>query len=161
MSETVNQGNSNIESGADESRVFTQAEVDAIIGDRLKRDRAKYADYEELKAKAGRLDAIEEAAKSELQKATEKAAALQNELDGLRRQEELRELRASVAAELGVPAALLTAEDEESMRKQAEGIIQFAKPGKYPNVKDGGEPRRATTKTSTRQQFADWFNSQS
>lgn len=157
MSETVNQG---MDGAADENRTFTQAEVDAIIGDRLKRDRAKYADYEELKEKAGRLDAIEEAAKSELQKATEKAAALQTELDGLKRSEQIREMRDRVAAELGVPAALITAEDEDAARKQAEGILDFAKPGKYPSVKDGGEPRRATGKTTTRQQFADWFNSQ-
>ena len=30
---------------AEPERTFTQAEMDAIIGDRLKRERAKYADY--------------------------------------------------------------------------------------------------------------------
>ena len=32
-----------------EERTFTQSELDAIVADRLKRDRAKYADYEQLK----------------------------------------------------------------------------------------------------------------
>ena len=46
-------------------RTFTQAEVDAIVGDRLKRDRAKYSDYDDLKAKAAKFDELEEANKSE------------------------------------------------------------------------------------------------
>ena len=38
---TVEQGN--------EERTFTQAELDAIVSDRLKRERMKTADYEQLK----------------------------------------------------------------------------------------------------------------
>ena len=40
-------------------RTFTQAEMDAIISDRLKRERAKYADYNELQAKAAKFDEAE------------------------------------------------------------------------------------------------------
>lgn len=47
--------------------------MDAIIGDRLARERAKYADYSELKQKAEAYDQAEELSKSELQKATERA----------------------------------------------------------------------------------------
>ena len=46
--------------GAPAERTFTQAEMDAIIGDRLKRERAKYADYEDVKAKAQQFDAAQE-----------------------------------------------------------------------------------------------------
>ena len=56
---------------AEPERTFTQAEMDAIIGDRLKRERAKYADYNELAKKAKAFDEAEEAGKSELQKAVE------------------------------------------------------------------------------------------
>ena len=52
---------------------FTQADIDRIINKRF----AKYADYDELKAKAERLDEIEEANKTELQKVTERADRLQ------------------------------------------------------------------------------------
>lgn len=138
-----------------ETRTFTQEEVDAIVGDRLKRERAKYAGYEDYKAKAERLDAIEEANKSELERATERVTALQTELDGIKRSNALREMRGRVATETGVPASLLTAETEDDARKQAEDIIAFARPS-YPSVRDGGEVRNAG-KSTTRQQFADWF----
>lgn len=156
MSETVKQENI-VETPVDETRTFTQAEVDSIIKDRLKREQSKYADYEALKEKAGRLDAIEEANKTELQKATEKVTALQTELAGLKKANELSEMRERVASETGVPVTLLTAETEEEARKQAEKIIDFARPA-YPTVKDGGE-MRTSARTTTRQQFADWFNS--
>ena len=40
-----------------EERTFTQAELNAIVADRLARERAKYADYDKLKDKAGKADA--------------------------------------------------------------------------------------------------------
>lgn len=57
---------------------FSQEQVDAIIADRLKRESQKYSDYEDLKAKAAKVDAAEEASKSELQKANEAKAAAEN-----------------------------------------------------------------------------------
>ena len=53
--------------------IETQEDLDIIVGERLKREREKYADYEALKEKAAKYDQAEEASKSELQKATEKA----------------------------------------------------------------------------------------
>ena len=103
-------------------KTFTQAELDAIVADRLARERAKYPDYESIKAKAEKYDAAEEAGKSELQKANERAAALKTELDGLKKANQLRELRASVAKEKGVPEALLTGETEEACKAQADAI---------------------------------------
>ncbi len=154
MSETVNQV---IEDTALEpsEKTFTQAEVDAIVGDRLKRERAKYEGFDDFKAKAAKYDEIEEASKTELQKANERATALQTELDNLKKAEAIRTIRESIAAETGVPASLITAEDEESARKQAEQIIEFARPAGYPDVQDGGEVRSG--KSTTRQQFANWF----
>lgn len=122
-------------------RTFTQEEMDAIIGDRLKRERAKYSDYEDLKAKATAYDAAEEANKSDLQKANEKAEALQAQLDALTKANQERELRDRISAETGVPASLLRGSNEEDLRAQAEGIKGFASASKasYPNVKDSGE----------------------
>ena len=84
MEETVKQETKTEEV---ETKTFTQDEVNRIIGERVARAEGKYSDYEELKAKAAKLDEIEEANKSELEKATEKANALQAELDGLSRTE--------------------------------------------------------------------------
>lgn len=122
-------------------RTFTQEEMDAIIGDRLKRERAKYSDYEDLKAKATAYDAAEEANKSDLQKANEKAEALQAQLDALTKANQERELRDKISAETGVPASLLRGSSEEDLRAQAEGIKGFVSASKasYPTVRDGGE----------------------
>ena len=40
--------------------------MNAIIADRLSREKSKYADYDELKAKALKFNEAEEASKSEL-----------------------------------------------------------------------------------------------
>lgn len=136
-------------------RTFTQSELDAIVRDRLARERGKYADYEELKSKATKFDEAEEASKSELQKATEKANALEAQLTALTKEKETNELRSKIAVELGVPAGLLTADTEEELRKQAEGILAFAKPTEYPSVRDAGEVTK-TAGMSTKQQFAKW-----
>ena len=141
--------------GGTEPKTFTQEEVNRIVQNRV----AKYADYEDLKAKAAKLDEIEEANKSELQKATEKAASLQAELDGMKQAETIRAMRETVAKETGVPANLLTGGTEDECKAQAEAIKAYAKPGAYPNVKDGGEPQN-NKGTATRDQFAAWLNNQ-
>lgn len=143
-----------------EERTFTQAEVDAIVGDRLKRERTKFADYDALKEKASKFDEIEEANKTELQRATEKAEALQIELDSIKKANDIRDMRTKVSAETGVPVTLITAENEADARKQAEEIVAFARPNNYPTVKDAGETRSSSGKQTTRDKFSEWFNSQ-
>lgn len=49
-------------------KVLTQADVDRIVQERLTRERQKFADYEDLKSKASKLDELEQANKSELEK---------------------------------------------------------------------------------------------
>lgn len=147
--ETVNQEQA--------TKTFTQSELDAIISDRLKRERDKYADYETLKEKATRFDEIEEESKTELQKAHEKAEKLESELTQLRKAEEIRTIREKVATEHGIPTNLLTGETEETCIEQAKALIEFKGQAAYPTVKDGGEVQN-TIKGTTRQQFADWAN---
>ena len=138
---------------------FTQADLDRIVKDRLTREREKYGDYDALKAKADKFDEIEEASKTELQKATEKAKALQDELDAFKKAESLRTMREKVAHDTGIPVNLLTAESEDACKEQAKQILEFSRPSGYPQVKDGGEVR-TTGKKSTRDSFAEWFNNQ-
>lgn len=140
-----------------EERTFTQAELNAIIQKRLGEVTAKYGNYEELKEKAQKFDEIEDRAKTELQKATERADALQKELDGMKRADSVRKIREEVSRETGVPANLLNGETKEDCEAQAKAILSFAKPGAYPKVKDGGEVR-PTGSGKTRDQFANWFN---
>ena len=76
--ETVNQEQIATQEQATE-KTFTQAELDAVLAERLQRERSKYADYASLKQKAEAYDQSVEANKTELQKATDRAEALQAE----------------------------------------------------------------------------------
>ena len=128
-----------------EEKTFTQAEVNKIVSERLQREAAKYSDYDALKAKAGEAAAT-----------AERANALQTELDGMKAAEALRVMREKVAKETGIPSSLLTEETEEACTAQANAIKAFARPT-YPTIRDGGEVINVG-KPSTKQQFADWFN---
>lgn len=139
------------------AKTFTQEEVNRIVEERIHRERSKYADYDTLREKATKFDEAEEASKSELQKATERADKLQAQLDSYQKAEELRKIHEEVAKSTGVPAHLLTGETKEDCEAQAKAIMSFAKPEAFPAVKDGGEVR-VTGTGKTRDQFADWFN---
>ena len=118
MNETVNQEMNGTAAAQQEPRTFTQDEVDAIVADRLTRERAKYADYDDLKAQAGKTD------------------ALQQQLDAIAADKARREMKQKVSDATGVPVELLTGETEEACTAQAQAIRAYANP--YPNVKDGG-----------------------
>ena len=131
---------------AEAERTFTQAEMDAIIGDRLKRERAKaaekYANYDELLQKASAFDEMQEASKSELQKAVEERDKLKAELDKMQAERERAELVARVAAEKGVDAALLA---RMSGDVEANAEFLMARP-KYEAVHDAGETKAPEVK---------------
>ena len=154
--ETVNQETQN---ATEEQKTFTQEEVNGIVAERLNRDRQKYADYETLKQKADEFDKMQEANKSELQKATERADGLEKELNALKKANEVQSVRQKVSAETGVPVDLLTGETEEDCKAQADAINAYATPTGYPKVKDGGEVSK-TMQPTTRALFSEWFKNQ-
>lgn len=156
MEETVNQGKNENTAGGQE-KTFTQAELDRIVAERLGRERAKYEGFEDFKAKAEKYDQLQEASKSDLQKAQEESADWKTKYEALNREITARNIRDKISSETGVPADCLTGETEEACKAQADAILKFRgdKP-KYPDLRDGGEPRH-TTGGKTRDQFADWL----
>lgn len=144
----------NVTTTAEESKTFTQDEVNAIVVKRLAQEKAKYEDYEAIKAKAAEFDKLEEANKSELQKASERVASLEAQLETMKKSEEIRTIRDKVSQETGVPVGLLTGETEEACNEQASAIKAYATPT-YPTVRDAGEVHGAA-KVDTRTQFAQW-----
>lgn len=136
--------------GADAGRTFTQAELNTIIQKRIAQVEGKYSDYNDLKDKALKYDAAEEAAKTDLQKAQDQAKSYKQKYEELVAQNAVRDIRVKVSTEMGVPVDLLTASTEEDCKKQAASILAFA--GKnpsdgYPSIKDGGESRPAGAST--------------
>ena len=91
----------------------------------------------------------------DLKKAQDQAAKLEKELNDLKTSNQIRDMRANVAKEKGIPADLLTGDTEEACKAQADGILAFAKPNGYPKLPDGGEPSGAPG-GAARDKFAAW-----
>lgn len=92
----------------------------------------------DLETAQKRIQELEKAG-TDLQAAKERATALETELNGLKDANRIRDIRAAVAKETGVPMELLTADSEDACKAQAKGIMDYAKGGNYPDVRDGGE----------------------
>lgn len=107
------------ESGKEETKptTFTQADVDRIVADRLKRERettkTKYADYDALKAKAAEGKTVEDRM-SEVEKRASDAEA--------------RALRSEIASEHGISKEdrdlFLTGTDEATLTAQAKRLAE-------------------------------------
>lgn len=133
--------------------INTQDEFNARLSHRLERERAKFSDYDDLKAKAAQLDAIEEANKSELEKANERADQAERDRD----QQRVESLRWRVAAKHGITDAdadlFLTGTDEETLTRQAERLAARETAGSIaPNV--GGQITNTQTGDWLRDQFS-------
>ncbi|HML52413.1 MAG TPA: hypothetical protein PKD84_13535 [Propionicimonas sp.] len=96
-----------------EPRTFTQAELDQMVEKRF----AKYRDYDDLKAKADEYDKAQEAAKSELQKATERAAKA--EADALIAKRE------AFAATKGVLPSMVSGSTPEEWEASATAALEW------------------------------------
>lgn len=105
-----------------ENEGFTQADVDRIVADRLKRERAKYADYDELKEKAEAADKAREDDKSEVAKLTEQLTQMQNDLVEERRQRHIIEITADKGL---TPAHVkrLTGSSREELEESADELL--------------------------------------
>lgn len=104
-----------------EPRTFTQAELDQIIQKRLE----KYRDYDDVKAKASKFDEAEEAAKTELQKATERAEAAEKAA--------LVAKREAFAATKGVLPSMVSGSTPEEWEAAAAAALEWkGKPAEQP-----------------------------
>lgn len=81
-------------SGADEfTPITSQDELDRRVGERLARERQKFADYDDLKAKATKFDEAQAAAKTELQQLQDAVAERDAKLNDLPRQARAQAIR--------------------------------------------------------------------
>jgi hypothetical protein len=115
-----------------QAQTFTQADVDRIVKERVQREKAKFADYDDLKAKAGQSKTLEERLAEVEQRAAKAEAAA---------------LRSDIAAKFGIGAEdrdlFLTGADEETLTAQAQRLAQReADRKKQGNVapREGGNP---------------------
>ena len=126
MSEaTPEAGNDSGETAAaDEFKPITsQDDLNKVIADRVARERAKYADYKDVKAKAAKLDEYEQANQTEAEKTAKRIADLEAELTNTR----LASTRLTIATEHGITDAddielFLTGTDAETLTRQAKRL---------------------------------------
>lgn len=106
----------------------TQEDLNAIIKDRIDRERRKYADYEDLKAKAARLDEVEAAHAAAMAQATERAEEAERLAAERTHALDLR----MIAEEYGIATAdldFIDAPDADAIRGKAQRFAERHKGG--------------------------------
>jgi hypothetical protein len=121
---------------------FTQADIDKIVKERVARERAKYADYDDLKAKAGEKTTLEE-----------RVAQIEQQA----KDSEARALRAEVANAKGLTpsqAKRLVGGTREELEADADELLKdIGAQKKNNNVvpREGNTPKGAGSDDSTRE----------
>lgn len=103
-------------------KTFTQGDLDRIVADRLKREAAKYSDYDDLKAKAVKFAELEEKDKTETQKLTDANRSLEERA----RKAEIDLCRYRVAMRKGLTetqARRLVGASEEELETDADDLV--------------------------------------
>lgn len=150
MSEATPEGgnNSGDTPAADEFKpITTQDDLNKVVADRVARERAKYADYKDVKAKAAEFDKLQAANQTEAEKHAARVQELETELNNTRAQS----MRLRIATEHGITDAddidlFLTGTDEETLTKQATRLA-----AREADRKNTGNraPREGQTPTSS------------
>ena len=143
--------------------ITTQEDFDKAIGERLKREREtvkkEYAGYlspeDEKKKYEGYLSPAAEKEKYKGYLTPEEAAEKEKAIKGY----EANSVKMRIAHEVGIPyelAGRLTGENEEALRKDAEGLIKImgSQAHKVPPLKST-EPPAADTKTAAYKSMLD------
>ena len=105
-------------------KTFTQEDVDKIVQDRLARATEKYGDYDDMKAK---LEEIENANKSDLEKLTERASVAEAQVAAYEKEKKISTWRSEIRKEKGIPEnmdSLLTGSTEDEIKAQADIIAE-------------------------------------
>lgn len=102
--------------------ITSQEQLTKLIGERINKVKSQFADYDELKTKAGQLEAFLETGQTDAEKATKRATKAETERDEARAEA----LRLRMAVEHGISLEdadlFLTGKDEDSLRAQAQRL---------------------------------------
>ncbi|MTE24834.1 DUF4355 domain-containing protein [Microbacterium sp. ZXX196] len=149
--------------GREFQAITSQEDFDKAIQSRIARERAKYADYDELKSAKTELDQIRESQKTESEKAAERLAAAEKraaDLEAAQAAKDLELVRLSIIAKHGIPEEdqiLVHGSTEEELAASAERVAALASthsqgPRPVPSV--GKSPAKSTENVPIREQIA-------
>lgn len=120
--------------------IETQEELDNIVKERIRREREKYSDYEELKNRVSELETENSALKSTVEDDKQTRAGLDaqiTDLQGKVTNYETASLRTRIALQNGLPYDLadrLQGTDEASLTADAERLAGFMRPAPVPQA---------------------------
>jgi len=104
-----------------EDKLLAQEDVDGIIEKRLERERAKFADYPDLKEKAGKVDTL----KSEYEEKLKSAGTEKSELEGKLKSATLETVKVKAIHQFKLKPELsefINGDDEDTILSQAEKL---------------------------------------
>jgi TolA-binding protein len=143
--------------GQEFTPITSQEDLNKVIQDRVSRERKKFADYKDLKAKADELDRLKSENQTAEDKAAQQLADMQKRIDEMT----LTTLRAKVQASHGISDAdadlFLTGTDEDTLTRQAKALADRDKDrkkkgpvvptqGNHPTKTGGDEALREFTR---------------
>lgn len=139
--------------------IETQEELDNIVKERIRREREKFGDYDELKKRVSELESENNALKSTVEDDKQTRAGLDaqiTELQGQVSNYETASLRTRIALQNGLPYDLadrLQGADEEALKADAERLAGFMRPATPPAPLRDTEPAIGDDKTTQMKQM--------
>lgn len=112
--------------GSEFKPITSQEELDRTLAKRLERERSKFADYDDLRAKASKFDELEQASKSELEREREARAAAEAELGKYRQRDQVASWAKEVAKERPELAPLLRGSTKDELTEHFEQLKSIA-----------------------------------
>lgn len=139
--------------------IETQEELDNIVKERLRREREKFGDYDDLKKRVSELESENGALKATVEETKQtiaKSDAQITELQGQVSNYETASLRTRIALQNGLPYDLadrLQGADEEALKADAERLAGFMRPATHQAPLRDTEPAIGDDKTMQMKQM--------
>lgn len=117
-------------------RTFTQEDVNRLLAQERRTQESRFAGYDELKAKADQFDQLEEANRTELERATARAEKAEKDLAA----SQAAQLRMQVAAAAKLPADMasrLQGDTAEELEADAEKLAELLTPERTESGREG------------------------
>jgi len=136
--------------------INSQDEFDGLVKSRLERERAKYADYDDLRARAEEAEAAKVAAEQALTDERTQREAAEGEIQRFQTEKQVETWRAEVAKATGVPADVLRGSTKEDFEAHA-AVLKPLVTGAGPVIPTQGDQPISSTHPSEKAAFADFL----
>lgn len=116
-----------------EPKAFTQEQVNALLADQKRKLGEKFADYDDVKAKASKLDQLEQDSKSELQKLLDENTELKTKVGSFEQEKQVTAWAAEIVKDSTIPASVLRGNTKEELEAHFKDLQELApKPKRTP-----------------------------